>query len=81
MILHVSLRSSSGVPGTFSKSAAVHLHLHKILLFNALALLQVVDVVVVVVVTAVLLVSVIEEPIVIAVSFDGDSMGLDRVLV
>lgn len=80
MILHVSLRSSSGVPGTLSKSAAVHLHLHKILLFNALALLQVVDVVVVVV-TAVLLVSVTEEPIVIAVSFDGDSIGLDRVLV
>lgn len=96
MILQVSLRSSNGVRGTLLKSAAVHLHLQRILLFKAFVLLHAVDgefgsvdfdgvtvavvVVVVMVVGNVLVVSTLDA-FVNDVSFDGDSIGLDRVLV
>lgn len=79
MILHVSLRSSNGVRGTLSKSAAVHLHLHKMLLFKAFVLLHVLEMVV----GSVLVVSMLDAfvVVVVAVSFDGDSIGFDFVLV
>lgn len=76
MILHVSLRSSNGVRGTLSKSAAVHLHLHKMLLLRAFVLLHVVEMVV----GGLLVVSVLDA-FVVVVCFDGDSIGLDFVLV
>lgn len=88
MILHRSLRSSNAVRGTLSKSAAVHLHRQRMLLLRAFVLLHVVvggfdsvDVDFGDVDDGNALVASTIDAFANVTAFDGDSIGLDRVLV